>query len=258
MWAVGTRVPRLRLLLVTYVGVTLAWLPMLRFAMTHRDRIAWIPPLTPVTAADNLVALGGGLLVGTFLLVLVVLGLRRDVITLWLIVPIAGTILISLVVQPTLQGKYLIGVLPAAAIVAARARPAAIAAVVLVSLVAVGSWYVNGVKDDWRTGVAWVRAQAQPTDGVIFSPSYARQPFEYYGEVGRPLYPSIPWDGTYLSSMGLDIDPPADAGTSRVWLIEAFGPPAPQEVQALIAGYQQQASGRFGELGPWIRLMVER
>jgi len=209
-----------------------------------------------VTTADNLVALGGGLVVATFLLVLVVLGMRRDVITVWLIVPIAGTILISLLVQPTLQGKYLIGVLPAAAIMAARAHPRAIAAFVVVSLVAVGSWYLSGVKDDWRAGVAWVQAQAQPTDGIIFSPSYARQPFEYYGEVGRPLYPSIPWDGTYISSMGLDIDPPADAGTSRVWLIEADGTPAPPEVFALIGGYEEQQGGRFGELGPWIRLMV--
>jgi hypothetical protein len=181
---------------------------------------------------------------------------RRDVITVWLLAPIVGTLILSLLIQPTLQAKYLIGVLPAAAIMAARARPQLIAVLLIVSLVGVGSWYVDGDKDDWRTGVAWVRAQAQPTDGIIFSPSYARQPFQYYGEIGRPLYPSIPWDETYISSMGLDLAPATEAGTSRVWVVEAMGPSAPSEVQALTAGYEEQVSARFGDLGPWIRLMV--
>jgi hypothetical protein len=254
------KVPRAaqRQLLVVYVLVGLAWLPMIRFAISHNDRIGWIPPLTAAGTVDYLVALGGGLVAAVVLATLVVIGVRRDLVTLWLVVPIVGTIVISLLIQPTMQAKYMIGVLPAAAIIAARARPVAILVLIVVSLVAVGSWYVDGVKDDWRSGVAWVESQAQPTDGMIFSPSYVRQPFEYYGEVGVPLFPSIPWDGTYVSSMGLDISPPAEAGTDRVWIVEGLGPPASAEVMALVDGYEEAASARFGSLGPWIKLMVHR
>jgi hypothetical protein len=257
-WAVLARESSWRLLLITFIGIGIAWLPMIRFAMAHRDRIGWIAPLTPANVAENMVVLGGGMLATVVLAALVFVGMRRDLVLLWFVVPIAGTILISLLIQPTLQAKYVIGVLPAAAIMAARARPVAIAVLVLVSLVGVGSWYLHGVKDDWRAGVAWVQAQAQSTDGIIFSPSWERQPFEYYGEVGTPLYPSIPWEGVYISSMGLTIDPPAEAGTSRVWVVEAKGQPsAPPEVMSLIDGYVEQASADFGVSGgPQIRLVV--
>ena len=258
MWALVARQPAWRLLLITYVGIGIAWLPMLRFTMSHTDRIGWIEPLTLASATDHLVTLGGGFAAAIVLAALLIMGMRRDLLALWLLVPIAGTILISLLVQPTMQAKYLIGVLPAAAIIAARARPALIALLLVVSLVGVGSWYVNGVKDDWRAGVAWIQAQAQPTDGLIFSPSWERQPFEYYGEIGTPLYPSIPWEGVYISSMGLNIDPPAGAAPARVWVVEDKSQPsAPAEVMRLIDGYVEQVSADFGVFGgPQIRLMA--
>ncbi len=258
LWLPWTPAAARRLLVATYAVVAVAWLPMVIFAVRHRDRIGWISPLTPSGTADYLVLLGGGLLAAVVLAILLVVGIRRDVVTLWLLVPIVGAILISVLIQPTMQARYLISVLPAAAIIAARARPAAIAVLVAVSLVGVGSWYVDGTKDDWREGVAWVESQAQPTDGIIFSPSYMRQPFEYYGEIGVPLYPSVPWDGIYVSSMGNVIAPPAEAGTDRVWVVEGFGPQAPAQVMSLVEGYEAVTSARFGELGPWIKLMVRQ
>jgi hypothetical protein len=58
--------------------------------------------------------------------------------------------------------------------------------------------------------------------------------------------------------MGLDISPPAEAGTDRVWIVEGLGPPASAEVMALVDGYEEATSARFGNLGPWIKLMVHR
>jgi hypothetical protein len=159
---------------------------MLLFAMRRNDAIAWIPPTTLQLIADSGVALfGGALLLGT-VLVMLAIGMRRDQPALWLIVPIVGTLAITYLVQPVLQPKYLIAVLPAAAIILARNRPVAIAVLLALSLVGVGDWYVNGVKDDWRSAVAWVASEARPGDGIIFEPSYLVLPFDYYAHDTDP------------------------------------------------------------------------
>ena len=54
----------------------------------------------------------GHLLAGSYLM-LIANKVRRDVFSLWLVVPIAGTLLISVLLQPVLLAKYMIGVLPA-------------------------------------------------------------------------------------------------------------------------------------------------
>ena len=257
--AVGTTVGQRRLMTGVYAAVLVGWLPMFRFALLNRGKISWIPPLSVSTATAELVALAGGTAVAAVVVVLVALRLRRDVPGLWLTVPIFGALLISAFVQPILQAKYLIAVLPAMSIVAAQNRLRGLAVLVIVCLIAVSSWYTDGEKDDWRSAAAWIGSQAEATDGVVFSPHYARLAFEYYGEIGVPLYPSVAWDQFYMPAWGLDIGLPPDADRfSRIWLIEAFGFRAAAEVWSLLSGYDVATSRDFGRLGPWVRLMVRR
>jgi len=255
--AVSTPVGQRALMASVYAGVLVGWLPMFRFALLNRGKISWIPPLNIATATTELVALAGGTAVAAVVVVLVALRLRRDVAGLWLTVPILGALLISAFIQPVLQAKYLIGVLPAISIVAAQNRLRALAVLVIVCLVGVSSWYSSGTKDDWRSAVAWIESQAEATDAIVFSPHYARLAFEYYGEIGEPIYPSIAWDEVYMPAWGLDIGLPPDADRfSRIWLIEAFGFRAADEVWSLLSGYGVATARDFGRLGPWVRLMV--
>jgi mannosyltransferase len=223
---------RLRLLAV-FVPVAVGWLPMLRFALLNRGRIDWIPPTTPELVAEHLLALGGGLLVSSILVVLLVLGARRDPLLLWLVLPIVGTLAISLLIQPTFQARYLVSVLPAAALIAARNRAVLVVLLVAASLWGTWDWYEHGEKEDWRSIAAHVSAEARPSDGIVFAPTYLRVPFGYYARVGQPLYPSASWQESDLAQAGFDEQRTADS--TRVWLIEGHGVPLPEHVRQALA-----------------------
>ena len=242
-------------LLAAFAVIFLAWVPVLRFALLHRDRAFWIPPLTVATVGEQFIALGGGLLVAAALLVLIAIGLRRDLPTLWLAAPIIGILAMSAFVQPLLQARYLICVLPAAAMLAARGGARAIAVLVVLSLVATGSWYVDGRKDDWRSAVAWVSTSALPGDGILFSPAYGRLAFEYYGEAGESIYPNASWQELYLPGYRFP-DAPTGIVNERVWLVEIFGTPAPDTVLAVLDGYQPVEERNYGVNGPDITLLA--
>jgi mannosyltransferase len=244
-----------RWLIAIYAAIVISWIPMFRFMLLHRDKINWIPPLTPGLFADYLVVLGGGLLLALVAAVLIALGLRRDVVTLWLLVPVAGAVLISVLVQPVIQARYLLIILPPAAIIIARNKPILVGAFAVLCLVGVANWYANGVKDDWRTMAAWVSAESRPGDGIIFAPHYERLPFEYYAKVDEPLYPSTPWDGRYLPAMGLDIAINPAAANPRIWVIEEHGNQLPPDVAAVVDRYAAIETRSFGPDGPVVRLM---
>jgi mannosyltransferase len=230
-------------LLAVFVPVAVLWLPMIRFALRNNARIAWIDPITLDSTLAALVALGGGLVAAVVLGLLLVLGARRDVITLWLVVPIVGVIALSLLVQPTLQMHYLLGVVPAAAIIAARNRPALIAGLLAVCLVGVWNWYDRGAKDDWRGLAGWVAVRAEPSDGVVFSPDYMRFPFGYYAQVGVPLWPPFSWSGSYLRDV--PADPGRFEGIDRIWLIEDNVPGLPEEIRTAMTGFSPTESRTF-------------
>ena len=67
----------------------------------------------------------------------------------------------------------------------ASSRPSAVVVAVALAVVAalslrsVGDVYA-APQEDWRSAVAMVAADAQPGDGVIVYPGYARLPFDYY------------------------------------------------------------------------------
>lgn len=242
--------------LALYVPIVVAWVPMFRFMLLHRDKIFWIPPLSAPLAVEYLVTLAGGVALAVVIAVLLLVGVRRDVIASWVVVSVIGVIVMSVFIQPMFQARYLIGILPAVAIMVARTRLIGIAAVLLLSIVAVANWYLYGERDDWRSGAAWVASQAVPTDGMAFAPHYVRLPFAYYAKVGEPLYPSVPWEDRYLPGMGLYIDIPDVVDNPRIWLIEELGYHVPAEVAEELGSYATVDSRTFGPTGPVITLLV--
>ncbi len=246
-----------RRILLTFVPIVLAWLPMAVFAFVYRAKIGWIPPLTTESVLRDLMTAGGGPVVAGALLILIVIGARRDLPTVWLVVPIVGTLLISVVVEPALQAKYVLGALPAGAIIASRNRPAAVAVLLALSLIGTWNWYENGRKDDWRDGAAYVASQVQPGDGVVFASPNMRLPFGYYAKVADPLYPSKPWTDRYLP-YGPD-DSQADVAgieaRDRIWLVEGHGRYAPPEVRQALEPYQVVLTKDYGGSGPFITLL---
>lgn len=240
-------------------AIGLTWLPMVAFAVTHREKIAWIDPVTPAVLVEDLVALGGGLSAAIVLVLLVAIRAgRAPLLLLWLIVPIAGTVAISLLVQPALQAKYLISSLPAAAILAAMNRRAVLAALIALSLVGVGDWYVNGYKDDWRGGVAWMALRVEPGDGVVFAPEFMRIAFVFYAHPAEPGGPAAPWSLVAGASADAPLNPSAIPGHSRIWLIEGHGGVAPASVTRALAGYDRSLSADFGANAPHISLYLQR
>jgi uncharacterized membrane protein len=256
--------PMRRRLLALYIPVLIAWLPLFRFLVINHGRAGWIEPATLGTIVQGLVTLSGGAALAIALAILIPLGMRRDLPTLWLFVPIGGILAMSLVIQPLWVDRYLLGTLPALAIVTARAlntRPqrwAILTALVALSLFGVNNWYVNGVKDDWRGATAYVEARAQPTDGVIIWPNYYRLPFAYYTAVGEPLYPSTPWSTLYVPGWGLSIDLPPDVHNERIWLVRNVQFEPSPEIAQLLEHYQTVEKHVFGVTQPEIDLLVRR
>jgi mannosyltransferase len=243
-------------LLALFIPIGIGWIPMFRFMLLHRDKINWIPPLTPELFADYLLAVGGGLFLAAAVGVLLLLGMRRDLLTVWLVVPIIGVVVISLAVQPVIQPRYLLMLLPAAAIIIARNRAVFVAALTVLAVVGVANWYLYGIKDDWRSAAAWVSSASQPGDGIIFDPHFQRLPFEYYAKVDEPLYPSVAWNERYMPAMGLDIAIDPQSGNPRIWVVEEHGDQLPPDVDAFVSNYSTIESRTFGPDGPIVRLMT--
>jgi len=133
--------------------------------------------------------------------------------------------------------RYLLGAVPAAAIICARNRPVLVGALVAVSLVGVWHWYEDSdAKDDWRAAAAWVAAEVEPTDGIVFAPDYLRSAFGYYARVGEPLWPPLEWSESDLRHG--QPNPAAFAAVGRVWLVEAHAVYLPPEIEAALGGFQ--------------------
>jgi mannosyltransferase len=231
-------------LLLPFVPAVVLWLPMVRFALLNRDRIDWIPPTTPEVVAGELTVLAGGVVVALVAGVLIAINLRRDVITPWLIVPLAGTVVASLLIQPMLQDRYLVAVLPAVAIVIARSHRLMAAAFVAVAMTGVWAAYEDtSGKTDWRGAAAHVSAATQPGDGIVFSPYYIRAAFGYYARVAEPVWPSLPWSESDLYPG--EAEPPAVAQASRIWLVVAHVPALPPEIASALAAFVEAERHTF-------------
>ncbi len=262
-----------RRLLALYIPVVIAAIPIIRYLVINRGKADWISPLTPYLIAHNVSQLMGAAALAISLTLVIALGLgrawRRELpaLRLPLLVgglTVGGILLMSVIIQPLFVDRYLIGVLPVLFIVAARAAQALpwpkviIAGLVALSLVGVANWYVYGLKDDWRGAEAYVAAQAEPTDGVIFWPNYYRMPFAYYGTAGEPIYPWLPWSRLYLPNLGITNALPPDVTNARIWLVHGTPFVPSPEIAALLSQYAPVDTHSFGTSMPVVELMVRR
>ena len=112
-------------------------------------------------------------------------------VALWVLAPLAVTLVFSWVIRPVFVGRYLILSLPALALLAGAGitrlkRPWLQAAIVLVMLClsarAISLLYFEHTKDDWRSATSYVLSESQPGDGAIFYLDSGRKAFVYYKE----------------------------------------------------------------------------
>ncbi len=125
---------------------------------------------------------------------------RRSVwiLTCWLLVPVFGLFGLTLV-RPMYTARYLIFVLPAyllllASAVLAVGRPSRpVAAVLLVSLLAVSGWGIwlqarTPFKADFRNATRYVAAAFEQEDLILFQIPHGRYSFDYYFHLSaRPV-----------------------------------------------------------------------
>jgi uncharacterized membrane protein len=207
-------------------------LPLLPIVATHRNMIAWVPPVSVQLIVDTLQQLAGdrpvliaalvpSLAVGT----LVARGKRREVILPLLlgVVPIAATIVVS-VYQSMMLPRYLIFALPGLALAFAwgllQIRPnlvrvAAISFVALLSVANLLDWYTEMPKPDMRAATTAVVQGSRPEDRVVFWPNVIANQYSYYAQdlggapqpvayfrAARPAPIWLVWYDSYRSDAG--------------------------------------------------------
>jgi mannosyltransferase len=232
--------------------------------------------LNAVVPAPVTLALGGAAVLGAGVATLRRLrpaapGTHRFVVLLlgsWLLVPVLGIVALSIGYRPLLVPRYLVYCLPplvilaAAAIVRLRPRGLALAGVVAalsVSLALDVIWYRSPPREDWRSAVATVTSRQDVGDGVLFSPAFARMPFDYYRARGpRPaelevVGPPGPGDGRLRALGHVPVDRAAIAAAAgrvdRLWLVArrdgAGGTPSEQEVRTGLEDAGLRVAGQW-------------
>jgi hypothetical protein len=208
---------------------------------------SWVPATDAyhlVGAAYLLSGHGGpvGLVVVAALVALALVGAVRrrpafpDALALLWTFALPVAVVAGSLVRPLLVSRYLLPALPGVmlccALVLVRfGRPLLTAGIVTVLVATSGwslyRWYTGDDKDDWRTAVASVAAQARPGDGVVLTRDH-REPFGYYWartpdpDVLEPVSPARDWDSPIPAREDRSvIDDPSAAIAShdRLWVV---------------------------------------
>jgi hypothetical protein len=236
--AVGHRPrPPWRMLVGAAIVVGVLLLPLGASAVLSVGRaVTWIPRPDLAWVTDQLVRLGGAgqggsadavqsivggaslvLAVAGALVALGVVGGRRRtwagvLVVLWAFLPVALAIGVSLV-KPVFLARYLIGVVPALAILGAIAlaaiRPApiravAFAVVVVIAATGVIGYYQDPGKADWRGATAYLRENGTSEDRWLVDETWAWRPIVLYAKQadGTGTFPVRLWRGLDSSDAG--------------------------------------------------------
>lgn len=112
----------------------------------------------------------------------------------WLMVPLAITVVVSFTVKPLLEARFLIVVVPALVLVAAyglcRLRWRSVAAVLAAALLVLSfdglrTWYRGDMLEDWRAAVPAAVAAAGPQGSLVLDPHLALFAVRYYDPDGK-------------------------------------------------------------------------
>lgn len=268
--------------------------PLLLFALLRDEgQVELIPGVTPYRIVAALGALSGGTiatLVVSFGLaaaaIVAIVRSREDrarlwpyaLVVAWLVVPLVGAVLLSLV-KPLFLARYLIVMLPPLAILIAlgakalRRRWAAVALALAfaASVHALSEWYPGEEKEglDFRSAAAQIAVSGSPSDGIAFYRPSRRLPIEYYlrheralGRAPTPVFPAAAW-GDYDLIEDYELrSPPASTWTSlvvraasrhrRIWLVQTPSDLYEDEraalERALDAAYERREERGFGDL----------
>lgn len=115
----------------------------------------------------------------------------------WLIVPVAITLVVSLTVKPLLEARFLLVVVPALVLVAAYGlchlpwRPIAAvlaAALLVVSLDGLRIWYRGPMLENWRAAVPVAIQRAGPDGSLVLDPHLALFAVRYYRPDGAHFH----------------------------------------------------------------------
>lgn len=141
----------------------------------------WIPPVTPWVVLQHLVALLSGPLLLAAFGVAVYRIVRRPLpsgfilLVCWMLLPLVAGIALSLLIEPMLLSRYLIGSLPALLIVIAlgfaEAGRLPLAALAVAALS--GPFFGPEPRDDLRSVAAVLAAELHPTDCLVTLPGAA-------------------------------------------------------------------------------------
>jgi mannosyltransferase len=233
--AMGALVIPLGLALAAHGTTDVSWIPAPSWS--YVEQTAW----TLVGFVGLLVLIDAALVavVATFVVRRFIERRRREALPaifalLWLSVPIAGSIVVSLAGKPVLLSRYLIVILPSLALVASIGvcklggrRIVTGAVVVVMAISVVGLSRVSHYrKDDWRSASRYLLARSTRADGIIFYGPYTNPPFQYYAQrlgrpnAPRPIYPSSVNDAPPVAALGSTGIDHLVAGYQRIWLVE--------------------------------------
>jgi hypothetical protein len=128
----------------------------------------------------------------------------------WMVLPVVASYVISVAIHPVLSDRYILGVVPAASMLAgvacSRLRPWPLAVAAGVVLVVMRTWAVvpalGRPLEDWRTAVNTVVDRSKPHDCIAFFVSDGFDSFDYYalrlpptehGPLPTPVLPDTSW-----------------------------------------------------------------
>jgi hypothetical protein len=152
------------------------------------------------------------------------------------VIPVVVAFGVSMAAQPIFYYKYFAVIVPMLAILVAAGLTriakqwlamALLAALVVVSLAAIGRCYDDCNREDWARAAGHVEAGAQRGDAVVFYAPYVRTAFEYYApELGADIaYPSVRYTSDDYEEIVADPDrdlvAQLEADYERVWLVSS-------------------------------------
>ena len=183
-------------------------IPLIVWQPLSSGQLQWIRPPTLSIISSQLLELTGNrpsLLLYTIICTMTLLAVLRTppyqrgedelwchlFVALWILAPLAVTLVFSWVVRPVFVSRYLIISLPALALLAGAGisrlkRPLLQAAILLLMLClstrAIFLWYFEHPKHDWRSATQYVVSESKPGDGAAFYVDSGRKAFAYYQE----------------------------------------------------------------------------
>jgi uncharacterized membrane protein len=176
----------------------------------------WIPYPSVDYVLTQIYWVCGGQLAGAALLAGAAIAPRANlratlVLLAWIIGPFAVALIASLVATPILLGRYLIGELPALAMLAALGMAhiatnakwwARIVAVLLLAVAPIANLTnVSRPRDDWRTVGGYLQTRLEDSDCVLVYPAWQADALSYY--IRKPFCMLRPWPLSKIDLHGL-------------------------------------------------------